>query len=253
MSIAYPHIELPKVLDMSHNIGLLENVRSIVTWFFNISMLFLNIPSVFDLVIGPSWSVGIEVSFYIVAPFLLRLKVWPMLMLSIFGILLQLIPYGQHSPILFGFHFFLLGALARRYTFKIESLVSNIWTPPLWLLYATIFVILFFAIPGNIYIGPANNHAHNTVANFIYPVIIAGLIPLLHERTKNKKIDSWIGHLSYPFYLLHALVIDSFTGWYNVYKAPILLLLCLILSMIIVLFEIQFIEPWRSRFAYKRN
>ena len=252
ISVAYPHIELPKVLDMSHNVGLLANVRSIVTWFFNISMLFLNIPSVFDLVIGPSWSVGIEISFYAVAPFLLRLKAWPLIMLSIFGILLQLIPYGQHSPILFGFHFFLLGAFARRYTFKIESWVSHIGNPPLLLLYATVFVILFFAIPGNIYFGPSINHAHNTVSDFIYPVIIAGLIPLLHERTYNLKIDSWIGQLSYPFYLLHALIIECFTGWLYIYKVPLLLLLCLSLSIIIVLFEMRFIEPWRSRFAYKR-
>ncbi|NOT98133.1 MAG: acyltransferase family protein [Sideroxydans sp.] len=171
--------------------------------------------------------------------------------LALIGIVLQFISYGQHAPVFYGLHFFLLGALARRHTDDIESVIHKIANPPLWFLYVVTFVIIFFAIPNELYIGSADEHAHNTVGRLFYPVIMAALIPLLHERTKSNKIDTWIGHLSYPFYLVHTLVIALFSIWESVYKAPVLLILCIGVSAIFVMLEMKYVDPWRSKFAKK--
>ncbi|NOT97666.1 MAG: acyltransferase [Sideroxydans sp.] len=69
-----PFVDLPKVLDFNQSAGWFETIRSLVTWIFNLTMLFLNLPSTSDLLIGPGWSLGIEVAFYVIAPFMLRLN-----------------------------------------------------------------------------------------------------------------------------------------------------------------------------------
>ncbi|WP_295750824.1 acyltransferase family protein [Undibacterium sp.] len=129
LSVCTSYVHLPKILNLGDLVSNVMILRSLGAWFSNITMLFLNLPSTSDLLIGPGWSLGIEISFYVIAPFCLKLKTKHIIILAVIGLGLQFIPFGQHSPILFGFHFFLLGALARRYTTQIESIVSNIGAP----------------------------------------------------------------------------------------------------------------------------
>lgn len=250
LAFAMSNVHVPKVLDINLSTNWFEISKSIVIWFFNISMFFLNLPSTSDLLIGPGWSLGIEISFYAIAPFCLKLKTPTLMALAAVSIALQFIPYGQHAPVLFGFHVFLLGALARRYSTQIMLAVSRIVDPTLLVLYGIVFLLIFFAAPGDIYVGVKNEFSHNTLNRFIYPVIIALLIPFLHERTKNNKSDFWIGQLSYPFYLLHTLVIATFANWPSIFKTSSLLFgVCLSFSVFLMLLEVRFIEPVRARFS----
>jgi peptidoglycan/LPS O-acetylase OafA/YrhL len=250
LSTATNLVQLPPTLDFRHAEGTIATIRSIGTWIMNITGAFLNVPPSQDLLIGPGWSLGIEASFYAIAPFCVRLKPAPLIGLSLIACVLQFIPYGTHSPVLYGFHLFLLGGLAFRYRVNIESTISRIFgSPPLFHLYILIFLIVSISIPHEIHLGRARDHAANTVDCFLYPVIVAALIPLLHERTKANRLDEWIGHLSYPIYLVHQLIIDLFSSWDCALKTEIVLLVIFFISAILVQLEAHFVEPWRSRFA----
>lgn len=252
LGLLTPYVKLPTVLNLGNDVSYLSYSRSLLTWLSNITMLFLNLPSTSDLLIAPGWSLGIEISFYLIAPFALRLKTLPLIALSLVGIFLQLIPYGQHSPVLFGFHFFLLGALARRHTAHIESVISRIANPSLYLLYGITLFIVAFALSPKLGIGAVNSHAHNSWDRIVYPLLMAVLVPLLHERTKSNKIDGWIGQLSYPFYLVHAVLIEAFSLWDDEFKAPQLLLMALFASAMLVIFDKRLVEPWRSHFSRRQ-
>lgn len=249
LSTSSLHTRFPKILDISSCVDLFSCSRSVFTWFINLTMMGLNFPSTSDLLIGPSWSLGIEIGFYAIAPFVLMLNARKLWLLSGIGVFLQIVPYGQHSPVLFGFHFFLLGALARRYSDEINRWVLRIWTPSTLVLYLVVFAFMFCSIPNDLYIGMPNEHTHNSVVRLFYPVLIAVIVPILHERTKNSNLDIWIGQMSYPFYLMHALVIDSFSWVDSEYRTLSLLVVCIVLSGALVFLENRYVDPWRARFS----
>lgn len=252
VAVCTPFVDLPTALVLQENTNLLAILKTVALWFLNLTMVGLNLPSTSDLLIGPGWSLGIETAFYVIAPFTLRLNTGKLLVLSSIGVALQLIPYGQHAPILFGFHFFLLGALAHRYNRVILSNVRKVWEPRTFILILIVIAFTTIALPNNIYIGIPNIHSHNLLDRFIYPFLLAGLIPLLHEYTKKNKTDYWIGQLSYPFYLLHELIIDLFSNWqvatHKDVKHLILFFICIGMSAILVLVESKYVEPWRTKF-----
>ncbi len=185
-----PYTHLPNFLGLQSEASHSVIFRTIINWLINGSMLFLNIPSTQDLLISPGWSLGIEVAFYAIAPFCLRLATWKVCILVAISVTLQFLPYGQHAPLLFGFHFFLLGAMARRHTAKIELIVSRAGNPPLWLLYCVVIILIVLALPSDLTLGQANAHSHNNWDRLFYPFVFAGIIPLLHERSKSIKFDS---------------------------------------------------------------
>jgi len=232
--------------------GLNFSAWGILVGVLNFSMMLLNVPSVNDLVIGPSWSIGVEVGFYAVAPFLLNKRLGLLLWLAALTIILQFIPYGSHAPLLFAFPFFLAGALARRYRRFIVHKLRLFMALPIWTLYGLAILMFVFPIPHAIYLGAADVHALNTLDLFFYPALTAVIVPILHERTKTNKADYLIGQLSYPFYIVHQPVIDLLGQFHNDFRIPTILILVTTLAATFTWLELTLIEPWRKRFAKVR-
>jgi peptidoglycan/LPS O-acetylase OafA/YrhL len=249
LTVLLSQVQLPEIFHGRSELSFASSARLVIVYMSNFTMFFLNLPSTKDLLIGPGWSIGVEISFYVLAPFILRMPAINLIVLSIIGLSLQFIPYGQHSPILFGVHFFIAGALSRRYHCQIESVISKFWKPKLNLIYAMVVFMVFFAIPHEIYIGVADEHTHNSIDRLIYPLFVAILIPILHELSSKSRFDYWVGQLSYPFYLVHALVISVFINWVHPLKVIALLLICIFISSLLVLLEVRMIEPWRKRLS----
>ena len=176
------------------------------------------------------------------------MRIFWLLGLMLIGLSLQFIPYAQHSPIIFGIPFFLLGSLSRRYQEEINASLF-LADVPLYALYAIVIALVLFSIPHDIYLGHFDKHTDNSVDIFFYPLLTACLIPILHERTKANKIDFWIGQLSYPFYISHQVIIDISNNWHLNYRLPILMTATLLISMILTALEVRLIEPWRKKFA----
>jgi peptidoglycan/LPS O-acetylase OafA/YrhL len=119
----------------------------------NLTMIGLNIPSVTYVALPPAWSVGVEISLYALAPWMLRLPERQIGLLLLLGLALRMVPGGTHLPIGAGLDAFLIGAiLYRRYGLLLPSSRGDRWLGdlsfPVYLLHLPILVILRTALDG---------------------------------------------------------------------------------------------------------
>jgi len=158
------------------------------------------------LLVPQAWTIGLELTYYLIAPFLVKSKLKIILGLIVISLTLRLIfahlgysadPWNyRFFP--FELVFFLLGTVA--YEIYIYLKQKNFtaekfkWVPAL-------FVVLTFAMG----IAPGS-YAKDLV--FIFLVFLG--IPLLFIATKKNKLDNRIGEFSYPIYICHMAVIDGF-------------------------------------------
>lgn len=181
--------------------------------------------------IPQAWSVGVELTFYLIAPLLCRNLKWHSLIgILVASIAFRFLAYGlldlDHDPWTYRFFpfeltYFLLGILACRILLrnetsfaKLESLVSKIHVRfGLWF-----YPFLFLMIGLCLWI-----HARQGALVAIYAKRIPGglgseigymsvmvswivILPFLFTISQRLKFDRWIGELSYPVYLLHFTV-----------------------------------------------
>lgn len=245
-------IKIPQVFAAEGG-GVLHLVRQAVALLANLTMLFSNIPSVKDLIVSPAWSIGVEISFYCLAPFILRWRLAYLVGLALIGFVLQFISLGQHAPILFGMQFFLTGALVYRYRmFIFNGRLGFDVLKNKFVLYGLILAIVSFSMPVDIAVGHATAHSHNYLDRLIYPFVIAFLLPFLHEATKRNRFDLFIAQLSYPFYLVHQPLLDI-TRFMNIpQRFGVVLVTCRAISALLNVAETRWVDPWRARFAQRK-
>lgn len=173
-------------------------------------------------IIIPAWSLGVEIWFYILAPFLAKRK-WPLLA----GIMLLSIgaryvgaqydlwrePWSyKYFP--FELALFLAGVLSYRFYAFLRPLgTSKILG---WGSLSALILAVLFPPPA-----------------VMYYIIIVLCMPLAFLLTKNWQWDRFIGDLTYPFYLLHWLLLSINKG---ILPSFVVLLIGLGLSALIVLF-----------------
>lgn len=191
------------------------------------------------------WSLGVELLFYAFAPFLLNLRNKWLVTAFVLGLLAKLaatnfLPGDLHIRLLpFVLMNFLAGALCYRFRHCLNYSA--------WLSYGALIAIIF--------IIPAMFDA--TLATWISIALAALAIPVAFRATRNFAYDSYIGELSYPFYVFHllSLAITSFAlqslsiNTKGTIFAIVSLSLTLGVSIMIFFLESKFLEPWRKRFA----
>lgn len=167
------------------------------------------IPLYQGLLVPQAWTLGVELTFYLAAPFILYKK-RTLVLLGFASIVLRIIliriGLGKFDPWTYRFFpteliFFILGALSHqlllvRYnkillTKKYSNLVVCV---PIWLF--IFLVLLYQLLPLS---GP-----EKTICLFIIFLLI---MPLAFVFQTSRKWDRWIGDLSYPTYICHMLVI----------------------------------------------
>lgn len=154
------------------------------------------------LLIPQAWSIGIEITFYLIAPLIVRRQISVIILLIFLSISLRIFLSSkglEHDPWTYRFFptellFFLLGTLAYHGYKKITKF--NILKSNLYLIYG--FLLIFTVFFGSIsfpFLGK------------IYFLVFFLSIPFIFILTKNWKIDRYIGELSYPVYISHLLVL----------------------------------------------
>jgi peptidoglycan/LPS O-acetylase OafA/YrhL len=169
-------------------------------------------PAVYTyLFIPPAWSLGIELSFYLIAPFILRkgLKIVLIFIVLSLGLRFFLFNCFQlHSdPWTCRFFpteifFFLLGYVGYRLYLLIKkkppSKFSLIILP-----FIILFTILYPILPSFvIQYFPFSNK------DFLYIISITFSVPVLFYFFKKSKFDNQCGELSYPVYISHLMIIS---------------------------------------------
>jgi len=214
-------------------LGVKDGTLTPVSNFFN-----SDVPLFRGLLISPAWSLGLELTFYVLAPFVVH-HLWRMLVLFAASLLLRwyLVSIGLDSdPWSYRFFptelaLFMAGALACRYGIALYS--------KKYAKYATAFAVFcLITYP----IWPIDDPWKS------YVLIATGLVlmPWLFLYQSNSSLDKKIGELSYPIYICHIpvfFIILSFNG--NPHPALVLSIV-IIVSFVLAKSVGQRVEKIRS-------
>lgn len=159
-------------------------------------------PMLFRFLLVPqAWTIGIEITFYAIAPFLVRRKLWIIIGLIILSLLLRLVLFQngyKEDPWANRFFptalvFFLLGIVGYHGYKRLQKIQVNQWYLKAVLGFIIGFTICYSYIPFQEKI-------------FIYLFSVFICTPFVFLLSKNWKRDRYIGELSYPIYISHLLV-----------------------------------------------
>lgn len=193
---------------------------------------------------GQAWSIGTEIWFYLLVPFLSRFKVLFLWIIAVASFMLKIymekfLDINTYFFFPAQFFLFVLGMIA--FSINKDKVYSNPIQKVLW---GLILVILFiYPFIGGLFFKI-----------FTYIVFFL-VIDSCFKLTKKSTTDRFIGNLSYPIYLVHMLVIQFLTHLFSLlnFQSNLffgLLVVCLTLSLSIGLYfflELP-VESFRKRF-----
>ncbi|MES2268658.1 MAG: acyltransferase [Bacteroidota bacterium] len=207
-------------------------------------------PYVVQFVFNPfAWTIGVELLFYIIAPFILRRKAWLAFLLIFISLFIRFylvsisLNYPPWNYMFFPnqLMFFMGGALSYHIYKRIKNKpISNI---------ASVSIFAFFLILITTYNQIFKESYFKQTALFCIEVLV---IPYIFLFTKNNKIDRFFGNLSFPIYILQALVLKivvakSFPKLISYGLTSLLIII--VLSIIVEYVIAQPIEKYRQRRA----
>jgi len=173
------------------------------------------------LFIPQAWTLGVELTFYLVAPFLVRRKPLLIISLIILSLVLRLYIFNylglRNDPWTYRFFpteimFFLLGYLSYRILRRIQKInVPKVISICTWLIIVG-FTLSYSFIPDFKF-----NDFPFSIKEICYFTTVILSIPVIFNFLKKNKLDNKIGELSYPVYICHnlvALVIYTVPGTY---------------------------------------
>lgn len=180
------------------------------------------------LFVPQAWTIGLELTFYLIAPFLVRrsFKVIAPIIGILFLLRLRLYDIGlDHDPWTYRFFptelaFFLLGTISYKIYKRIQLMQFKTLYLDLLLTFTVVVSLFFTWIP--------------MLNSYLYFVVIFTALPFIFYRTKDWYIDTYIGELSYPMYISHLFVLSMITAL----KVPQIGGLGLTLTVATILFSI---------------
>ena len=208
------------------------------------------------LLVPQAWTLGLELTFYLVAPFILfrRTVIYILLALSIaLRIYLFKIGLGRQDPWTYRFFpaelaLFLLGALAHQI---LSPLYSKLFKNNLQL-YSRIFTLFLIVFTLSCALIPIENDLKKLILITTFVI----LLPFCFFFQDSNRFDQWIGDLSYPIYINHMLVM--FWVAYaaenlkmpvnNIYYALAVILVSVVFGIVLNMSVGAYFESVRGRF-----
>lgn len=165
------------------------------------------------LIVNPAWTLQIELLFYLLAPFILKIKKNFIIIFCLYFIAIYIVavPYGLFynwnlaTSFIKYLFFFLLGIISYRYIYNRIQFKEYKKTTILLGFVFLVFIVFYRILPGMIV-----SHSFEKSLNYYLPFSI--YIAFLFNYSKNFKIDKYIGELSYPIYITHMIIIKIYTG-----------------------------------------
>ena len=174
------------------------------------------------LLIQQAWTIGTELTFYLLVPWLSKLRSAHLILIAAASLALRIYTYQvlqlTNDPFTYRFFpfelmLFVVGMLAyRAYAASLAGRagfkISNLFQYAIYVAVIVLFLHLAQQVPLTLH----RSLFHRSVAReYSFLVTYAGwaaVIPVLYHLTRNMRVDRFIGELSYPVYLLHVVVIQ---------------------------------------------
>ena len=157
------------------------------------------------LLVPQAWSISIELMFYVIAPFLVKRKLFWQLLFIVASFSAKFI-YANYfylavDPWTYRFFpfelgFFILGSVAYQFYLKIKDRSGKLVG----------YILLVMSLLSIVFI-PEIPLAVNIKNALFYAVILCS-IPFVFNALKNNSIDKYIGELSFAIYISHLLVVS---------------------------------------------
>lgn len=201
---------------------------------------------------GPAWSIGLEIWFYLLVPYLHKLnslKIIILLAISIVARFLLLKSIGLHTYFFFPtqFYLFLAGMLAYRHKKYLDFRGG---------IKRILYLILLIGVVGYWYI-PVNKEL---LRLFLLPLFLTITLNTLFYNFYSIKWDRVIGDLSYPVYISHSFIILVTPKLFEYLSIPfssekfsyLLYLIVILFSLLWTLKVEKIINKFRWRIAQKQ-
>jgi peptidoglycan/LPS O-acetylase OafA/YrhL len=218
----------------------------------------LAVPQYF--LVPQAWTLGVEISFYLIAPLIHRAGIRITLLLVICSLSVRLFLF--HGVELWAFPWnygyfpaelwlFLIGCLSFRFYSRFSgTLIRN----RKW---AVVISIVFFL---QLFIGNlsyrwliVNDWTNRTLNVDAVCLILPFVLPFLFALSKDMRIDNYIGEYSYPIYICHILVIWFIREWGvgsgKIHEGEWACLLTVGASILLVHGVERPVEAWRHKFT----
>jgi len=202
------------------------------------------------LPIPQSWTLGLEFSFYLIAPFVVRRSVQTIVLVLAASLALRLLlQFGMNyygDPWSYRFFpselaVFLVGVLGYR-VYKSRSAAFDHRL-------IGIFLLAIVCLGGALLVN--RWHGFSRVVSVSFLMLTFGLIPFLFQATKNQTLDRNLGELSYPIYICHMLVI-WFLDWVAVFisgviRGSVIIVITIFVSIALYWWIDRPVDSWRQR------
>ena len=210
------------------------------------------------LIIPQSWTLGLELSFYLLAPFVISDRKATLTLLAcsiLLRIILIKIGIGLNDPWTYRFFptelaLFLIGSLSHQilYPFYRELLRKKIdMFSKISTYFLIIFSVVFYKLP--------ISELYKTMILFGFFIM---LLPLSFHFNNKNKWDRYVGDLSYPIYIGHMLVIYLVIKTMRalaVENKIFIAIICVVLSVFFAMLLNEYvgnrIENIRDKFRFK--
>lgn len=207
------------------------------------------------LLVSPGWSLGLELTFYLIAPFILGKRTGVILMIALASVAVRLVVMkAGFSGDPWSYRFFptelatfLAGSLAYRFHSQ-YPIRHNHWL-------GIIGLALMVALLGFFSYMPVS---HEIKKLLVFFALLATIGPIFNAF-KNSRMDRFVGNLSYPVYCSH-LIIIGLLGAHNIaaQSNPIISTLLVYASVILFSTVLYFAiekptDIFRKRFKQPRK
>jgi peptidoglycan/LPS O-acetylase OafA/YrhL len=191
--------------------------------------------------ISQAWSVGTEMWFYVLAPFLLRRHIVVQTAIASASLFLMIWMTSTGLQAYFFFPanlwLFIAGSILFRFY---QCKYFKYFSIPNWSGFAALAYVLFAVC--------AVGSSSNVVVHIIALMLIALCLPFLFDTFSRKDWDAIIGNLSYPVYLVHALIISVVTAVFHAGDGIVVA----VLSLLVAAFIARYVDDPVSRYRQRR-
>ena len=201
------------------------------------------------VLIPTAWSISVEIMFYLLVPYLTKVKNNVLILLTCFLFLLKALffifvtyktPF-YNQVFIFEFPLFFVGMLLIRYINLFERVKNN-----QFLIY-TACVFAFFMTFATPYLGEI---FHFKVLDIFNLILFVGILPIVFLITKDNKLDRYVGLYSYPIYLWHIILLEIVSKNFTSLGAKVIVFCGLLFGLSFL--SVHFIDEKINKFRHKR-